>query len=480
MDGLECNEITKSDILKDNDEFRIDNGYYEKQYFDVYKRLKNKDLLGDICSMHDVSSNGSFAYVQNILKDNNKKVIPYIRSGNVGNTFLDLNDLICISKEAHQKLSLSRTNLHDIMMARKGKIGGATIITENEVDLNCNENVIKLNLIDKEKWNPFYLTAYLNSKYGKKQLERISTGNVQPWVSIYQIKKIKCYYLSQEFQNSIEQTMKTAKIYLDKSKESYSKAEQMLMSELDIKEQDQVPNSFSVKSLSSSYLLSGRLDAAYYQLKYDIIESSIKSYIGGYKYLGEVVEDIFTGEYTEEYFKQNKGLKFYIRSTNIEKGQVIIDENYFVDGSRFNRTVKEGDIITARVGTIGIFASIDKELDNAICSDNVICFRLPKVYCSEVYTLMFNSKLYYELFDRFSRGSVQQRLNQETLKDLIIPILRVSLQRDVHQKLMQSFSLLQQSKQLIEFCKKTIEIAIEEGEAAGLKYLEEFVNKALN
>lgn len=110
--------------------------------------------------MSDVSSNGSFRFVQDTLNDNYPKVIPYIRSGNVGETFINSNDLIKISQEAHSVLKLSVTKLYDVMMARKGKIGGASIITERETNFNCNENVIKLSIEDKEKYNPFYFTAF--------------------------------------------------------------------------------------------------------------------------------------------------------------------------------------------------------------------------------------------------------------------------------------------------------------------------------
>lgn len=56
-------------------------------------------------------------------------------------------------------------------------------------------------------------------------------------------------------------------------------------------------------------------------------------------------------------------------------------------------------------------------------SDNVLCFRLPDDFIPSVYTLLFNTKIYFDLIDRLARGSVQQRLNQETLKEINIPII---------------------------------------------------------
>ena len=172
MDGLECCEVMLSSIKADNEEFRIDSEYFSGKYLAVYERLKDSVTLGDIAEMHDVSSNGSFAYVQDILRDNEEKIVPYIRSGNVGNTFINTGELMRISEHAHKLLPLSVTKQDDIMMARKGKIGGASIITQDEVNYNCNENVIKLTIREPKQYNPYYVTAFFNSKYGLMQTER--------------------------------------------------------------------------------------------------------------------------------------------------------------------------------------------------------------------------------------------------------------------------------------------------------------------
>ena len=182
--------FNKSEIYKDNIEFRIDSEYYKKEYLVLYKKIKNSPMLDELVQMTDLSTNGSFAAVAAIKNDNNPKVVPFIRSGNVGTTFINQSDLEFISKEAHINLPKSTTHLHDVMMARKGKIGGASIIMPEDVNFNCNENVIKLDIRDKKAINPFYFTVFFNSKYGLKQIERLSTGNVQPWVSIFQIRKL--------------------------------------------------------------------------------------------------------------------------------------------------------------------------------------------------------------------------------------------------------------------------------------------------
>ena len=62
-------------------------------------------------------------------------------------------------------------------MARKGKIGGASIIIKDYINFNSNDNVVNFKIIDKEV-NPYYFVTFFNSRYGLKQVERMSTGNV--------------------------------------------------------------------------------------------------------------------------------------------------------------------------------------------------------------------------------------------------------------------------------------------------------------
>ena len=90
LEGLEVSEVSKKVINEDNEEFRLDADYYKKEYINLYNLIDDGEHLANIASMSDLSSNASFATVSGIVHDNNPKVIPFIRSGNVGNTFINL------------------------------------------------------------------------------------------------------------------------------------------------------------------------------------------------------------------------------------------------------------------------------------------------------------------------------------------------------------------------------------------------------
>ena len=69
---------------------------------------------------------------------------------------------------------------------------------------------------------------------------------------------------------------------------------------------------FTIRSLKKSYLATGRLDSEYYQEKYDLIESKIKAYNGGYCKLKDI--GFFTnGSFIPENLYTANAKRAYIR-----------------------------------------------------------------------------------------------------------------------------------------------------------------------
>lgn len=464
MDGLECTEINKSFILSDNEEFRMDSEYYEKQYLSIYNTLKNGELFSKIFSMHDVSSNGSFKYVQNILKDGFEKTVPYIRSGNVGFTFLNLQDLTTISKEAHQKLPLSQTKLHDIMMARKGKIGGATIITENEVNYNCNENVIKLSVNDPESWNPFYVTSFLNSKFGMKQLERVSTGNVQPWVSIYQIRKMRIPKLSKKFQLRIENMIRFSHEKKMDSVNYYNEANELLLTKLKLNNFKPSTESISIKLLSESFIENGRLDSEYYQPKFDDLFNSIKTF--SCKKLKDLVIIKKSIEPGSQFYCDD-GIPFVriadMNKFGISKPKIKISSDAVKDISSLY--LRKGTILLTKDGSVGIAYKVDSDkkyiTSGAILHLNIIN---ENEILPDYLTLVLNSQVVKLQSERDVSGAIIRHWKPSDIGKISIPLLDMSVQQQIADKVKHSFLLMKRSDEIICEANSFVEKAIENGE----------------
>ena len=90
-----------------------------------------------------------------------------------------------------------------------------------------------------------------------------------------------------------------------------------------------------------------------------------------------------------------------------------------------------------------------------------------------VYALYFNNPIIKSLITRLARGSVQQRLNQETLREVLVPYINDSVQTLIDQKVASSFNLREKSEHILAIVIRTVEMAIEQGEDAALAWLKE-------
>ncbi len=466
LERLEISIIRYAE-LKENEEFRIDDAYYDKKYINIYDKLIGADKLEKIVEMHDVSSNGSFAFVQSTLNEKGERIVPYIRSGNVGDFFIDSDSLVKITSKAHEILKLSHTKLYDVMMARKGKIGGASIITEKEVDYNCNENVIKLTMLDNTI-NPFYFVTFFNSMYGIKQVERLATGNVQPWLSIYQIRKLLFLPLSKQFQDEIEKIVRKAYLKFDEYKQKYAKAENILLESLGMKDWTPVRDTMSIRSLRE-VIKKARIDAEYYQPKYDELIDKLSEH--NCKALGEIAPPKKSIEPGSDAY-QEFGIPFY-RVSNISK-EGITDTDIFLDEEKYyteELALKKDTILFSKDGSIGIAYKIEKDM-KAITSGALLHLEIiDETVLPDYLALVLNSIVVKKQAERDAGGSVIQHWKTDEIAQVVIPILDMDLQKIIVELLQESFALKNKSQKLLSKAKQAVEIAIEQSEKEALKLL---------
>ena len=133
--------------------------------------------------------------------------------------------------------------------------------------------------------------------------------------------------------------------------------------------------------------------------------------------------------------------------------------------------VKNGDIITSRVGSIGTLGFIPEELNNSFISDNILRIRNKHNELDSLFLAFYLKSIGSILMDRLSRGSVQQRLNQETLKEIEIPLLDFKTEKKIVEKIRASHQLKKQSKHFLEAAKRAVEMAIEEDEETAMDWL---------
>ena len=331
----------------------------------------------------------------------------------------------------------------------------------------------KSTLVRNPSVNVWYLLTYLSSRVGYSLIRRGQRGAAQPGINLLDIRNVPVPVLGSNFQSRIEILVKQAKSLGMASDTVFVDAQTFLLFELGLADWHPKHQLTFVKDYSDLEQAE-RIDAEYFQPKYEEIDKALMKFngksIGSCEFL-----DITTGQYCDNYVASNEGQP-YLRGTDLAAGSVEIDNLVYIkeEDQILSKQAQEGDVVVTRVGTIGLSARIPKECAGGTISDNLIRVRIldKKKIDSYYLTCFLGSIIGKSLMLRNARGSVQQRLNQETLKEILLPIPEIEIQARIKQKVTESFNLWNQSKHLLECAKRAVEMAIESDEKTASDWLE--------
>lgn len=438
---------------------RMDAEYYQPKYLEIERKMletKSCKLWKHINGEFITGPFGSEFVVEGYVEDSPYR---YVRGRDVKEFFLRDNENVYIPRKDFSRLGKYALQTGDILISVVGTLGDIAVVDENTLPaiFSCKSTVFRSTLLD-----PFYLIAYLNSKFGRSLLVRKVRGHVQTGLNINDLRSTPIFVPGKNVQERISETVRKAKESLDSSKSLYSKAEGLLLQELGLKDFKQRYELAYTANLSKA-VRAHRADAEYFQPFYDVMEKHLVNSFAA-RPIGKIdYIDVTTGQYSKNYVEKTQG-RPYIRGTDIETGTINTDDLVYIapQDQIESKRAKEGDVVVTRVGTIGLSGRIPKDCEGGTVSDNLIRLRFDQKKLDQYYLALFLGSLVgVSLMMRNSRGSVQQRLNQETLKQIVVPILSPEKQLEIASLVQQSHKTRKKAKDLMEEAKREVEKAIE-------------------
>lgn len=168
-----------------NLEGRFDVDYYQPKYMSALRALyKGKYEVESLEKfIRDIKYGAS-------LKAYKEGEIPFLTIQNLKAGTLDLTEILYVKTEDKDKLTKSDfVKIGDILISRSGSIGITAVISKETRNFAFGSYMIKLCLI--KGTNPKYISAFLNSKLGSLQTQRLRTGTIQTNITIPAIRLIK-------------------------------------------------------------------------------------------------------------------------------------------------------------------------------------------------------------------------------------------------------------------------------------------------
>ena len=446
---------------------RMDAEYYQPEYLDLEKKFAAMETktLEDISK--SIISFGAYSLTSHI--EWQESGVPYINVGDIHDGYINFSNVKHISEKVNEILKKSKVDNGQVLLTMAGTIGNAAVAYNLSKSANANQAIAKITPIDNV--SPYYLAAFLNSKYGLLQTQREIVSSVQANIFLGPIKKFKIPIFDKKITQEIENKYKDFLEKLENSKSFYAQAENLLLEESGLKNFDEEENLEAEQArygagLSSIVNLSEiklakRMDAEYFQGKYERLIENVKKQNG--KLLGDLVS-IKKGfePGSEEYREEGK---LFIRVSSLSKDGIIDkDQKYLSDDLyqklKNNFEPKIGEILLTKDATPGI-AYLVKESIEGIIAGGILRLKVKNDINSEYLTLCINSIIGRMQAERDSGGSVIAHWKPEQIKNILIPILPKQTQQKIADLVQKSHEARKKAKELLEEAKQKVEELME-------------------
>lgn len=440
---------------------RLDANYYKAQYLELHNRLieLNANELGKIAKNIKDGPGGWDVSTEDYVDFG----IPVIRSTNLKDGFVNLNeDVVYISEEKHYSLAKSAVRKNDVLLSVRGTIGKSAVYNY-ESEANLNAAVVKITLKD-DTVDPYYLSCFFNSRYGRMQTERIANGAVQNNMNLSEVKSNLIPLPNIVIQRYIGNKLRKAEELQEEARRLKEEVKDILESNLCMKK---IKNILINNDEKFTWVKRGnienRLDADYYKKTFILIEEIyLKNGIKLMR-LEEILDDLYTGttpnaEFISNEYQEIKFLRVDDLSNSLVKNEISL---FIKEEIRHSlRIITPGSVLVSIAGTIGRSAVIN--LENCTTNQNVAVLQLKESIAKPYYlSAYFNSPVGRLFLERVSTQATVKYINNDLLKSVKIPVIDIETQSKIQELLIMASEKEILSKLLISEAKQDVEDLIE-------------------
>ena len=465
LEGLEISIKTIKEFEENNPTKRLDSEFFKKDYLELYITLfKNKcEKLEFLSKWITQGPNPSFS----------EYGIPCLTGRNINKGRVNYKNSDYVNETEYNSLKRFQLKIGDTLITLKGKgsIGKIGYVTNDRNAIFSRD----IGIIRPNKINTAYVNAFILSKFGKKIIERGETGGTgQSTLATSYLKNIDIPRLGIE--KVIGDLIIRSEEILYHSQITYLQAEKLLLETLVLTNFIPSTEKTNIKNFNESFLSTGRLDAEYYQPKYEDILKRIKEH--KYEHLADIVsikKSIEPGSnaYSEE------GLPFLrvadYNKMGISEPQKCLSISYVKENTEKLKRLKPKaeTILFSKDGSVGTAYMIKEDM-NIITSGAILHLKVKKKeqVLPEYLTLVLNSQLVQMQAERDAGGSIILHWRVGEIENVVIPIVDINIQQQISTKVTESFRLRKQSELLLELAKNAVELAIEEDEKNATLFIE--------
>ena len=440
------------DWQRDNKYLRLDSEYQRLEILNIIDKLKE----------HGAQQ----------LKDDNLKIIhpkeierKYVNNEDAGTWFLraqnvrpmriDEGNRVFISIEDAECLKDNNLRNGDVLVTRSGANRGDSAVFNSTTEAIASSHtlVVRTNMIPPE-----ILVAFLNSKFGKPQVERGVYGAAQPEVSPYYLKNIWIPKFSGRFEIKIKEAFSYSENLKEQAKKRFEELENFISTRLNFISSENNGNPLFYLSSLDKVEKARRLDAEYFQ-PLPILKARTTC-------IGYPQKRVFK-PISEKNYKfiqlSDVGTHGHISSYRQSKGCLL--------PSRARQIIYENDVVVSAVqGCSKSIAIVPKHLNGSLCSTGFHIFKNDKFNAATL-LLLLRTEFAQRQLRQVCSGGILAASSPKAIASVVLPLIDPKKQQYLETEYQKFLNLLETSRVISKSLIKVIELTTEVSEEHGLAEL---------
>ena len=464
MEGLEASIVTAGVL---NEEHRFDAQFFQKAYL----------AEGQALNGHTLSTISEFAFVTDgphgYHEVDDGSPIAMLTAKCVSDWFAEREGADTIARWVDDANKRSSLEVNDLILSTRGTVGNCAVVTFEALPANLDQDVARIAMLENSPFQPLFLLAYLNSRFGQDHIARHSSGMVQQGLSLTKVRDIPVPLLSEPFQVRVSDTIEESLRLRRETRAKHKEAEDTLLEALGLADW-KPPEPLSYTARASDAFTASRLDAQYFMPAKEQVRQSLAAMPGDR--LGErmnSIRNMFVPDCAPATMK--------LRNYNVTAALVsLLDaekEPSFASGiGSIKKTFKDGDVVISRLRAYLREIAVVSTCDDipSIGSSEFIVLRPKKGQCDispETLMVFLRSAPVQTVLKWCQKGSQHPRFSEGDLLSIPVPDAVAEVSGQVTTIVKKGFAARRCARQLLEAAKRAVEIAIENGEADAMAFL---------
>lgn len=450
---------------------RLDAEYYQLKYMDLEKKLLARpgSTLRELGGRLDCS-----AFYPSIVEYYNfdGEGMPFLRVNDLSQGFVHTTASTAFLPEHVVDMNSSTIAVGgpgDIVIAKGGNtLAKVGIITDEYPRVALSRDLILLRTSDLSK-NKYFVWMFLHSHYGQDQLWRTASQTGQPHLTLPPVSNIRIPHFTEEFEGAFERLYRESRSLRDESITAYGEAESLLLEYLGDIDDSPAANRISIRTMGSTFDVTGRLDAEYNQTKYEQVVDHIRS--KPHDVLGQMVDIRKSIEPGRAFYSEDEeGIpfvrvgdfdKFGLTEPAVRLSSTFVAENAetLADLMPMRHTV-----LLSKDGSVGQAFCLQDDSSFVVSGGILLLTVKESVECLPDYlAVVLNSPLVQLQAQRDAGGSNILHWKPSQIEDLVIPTIDVDVQKEISRRMQHSLRLRSRCDQAVITGVEGIVRALEDG-----------------